>query len=118
MSFEPDFSKSYDDRSKEYIDDVDFQKLADVRSKELTDITEDDLSSIGFVKVKQEEFDELYFYEDLNGIKVYVSRDNNKFELRGYQLRKEKDIDSTAELLDETFKKWRLKIKNDGKTQI
>jgi hypothetical protein len=111
MSFGHDFTRDYEERSKEYMDNLDFQKLDAIKSKELRDLTNDDLLTLGFKEVNDDGVDSLFCYEDLNGIKVYVNRVGDKFELRGFQLRKEKDINSTAELLDETLTKWRLKMK-------
>ncbi len=111
MDFGIDFTKDYEERSREYLDNLDFATLEAIRAKALKDLTVEDLSKIGFTKVDHEEFDEFFFYQDLNGVKVYVNRVDEKFELRGFMLRKEKDIHSTAELLDETLTKWRLKMK-------
>jgi hypothetical protein len=112
MSFGNDFMKDYGERSREYMDNLDFTTLETIKSKALKDLTDEDLLKVGFKKVNHDEFDDFICYEDLNGLKVYVNRVDDKFELRGYMLRrKEKDIHSTAELLDETLTKWRLKMK-------
>jgi hypothetical protein len=111
MSFEHDFTENYEERSKKYMDSLDFEKLNQIKTKELKDLTDDDLLEVGLRKVRHDELENLFCYEDLNGVKVYVNRVDDKFELRGYRLRKEKDINSTTELLDETLTKWRLKIR-------
>lgn len=103
------FTEGYEDRSKRYMDNLDFEKLNQIKSKELKHLTDEDLLVIGFKRASEDEMDDLFCYEDLNGIKVYVNRTSDKFELRGFRLRKEKDINSTTELLDETLTKWRLK---------
>ncbi len=33
MDFGNDFTESYDEKSRKYVDDLDFQKLAEIRSK-------------------------------------------------------------------------------------
>lgn len=106
-----DFTQDYEERSKDYMDNLDFEKLNEIKLKELKDLSDDDLLAVGFTQVKHDEISNLFFYEDLNGVKVYVNRIGEKFELRGFRLRKEKDITSTTELLDETLTKWRLKMK-------
>ena len=114
MDFGNDFTESYDEKSRKYVDDLDFQKLAEIRSKALKDLTDADLLTIGLRKINHEEIERLYCYEDLNGIKVYVSFENDGVELLGFMLKKLKDINSTSELIDETLTKWRLKME-DGK---
>ena len=111
MSFENDFTDGYEDRSKKHLDKLDFKALNRVKSKELKNLTDEDLLAIGFARANTDEIENLFYYEDLNGIKIYVNKSGDKFELRGFRLRKEKDINSTAELLDETLTKWRLKMK-------
>jgi len=44
-------------------------------------------------------------------LKKYFLKAYGVFELRGYMLKKEKEINSTQELIDEAFLKWRLKMK-------
>ena len=108
-SFDPYF-RDYSEKQKEYLGNLDFEKLAEIRSKDLTDLTEADLLVIGFRKAEHDEIENLYCYADLNGIKVYIEREGHSVALLGYQLGKIKDIHSTAELLDETLTKWRLKM--------
>lgn len=111
MDFANDFTRNYEDRSGEYLDKLDFAALEVIKAKTLHELTDEDLLKIGFTKVNHDEFDDFFFFQDLNGLKVYVNRVGDRFELRGFMLRKEKDITSTAELLDETLTKWRLKMK-------
>lgn len=108
-SFDPYF-RDYSDKQKEYLDQLDFDKLSEIRSKDLKDLTEADLLAIGFRKADHDEIENLYCYADLNGLKVYIEREDHSITLLGYQLRKIKDLHSTAELLDETLTKWRLKM--------
>ena len=42
MDFGNDFTESYDEKSRKYVDDLDFQKLAEIRSKALRDLTDAD----------------------------------------------------------------------------
>lgn len=111
MDLANDFTRKYEERTGEYLDKLDFAALEAIKTKTLRELTEEDLSKIGFTKVNNDEFDDFFSYQDLNGLKVYVNRVGDRFELRGFMLRKEKDITSTAELLDETLTKWRLKMK-------
>ncbi len=107
---EDNFEKSYEEKSQHLIETLDFNKLSEIKKKNLKDLTEDDLELMGFQKIADEEINDLYNFEDLDHIKVYVNRTGDKFELRGYMLRKEKDILTTAELLDETLTKCKLKM--------
>jgi hypothetical protein len=104
------YFRDYSEKQKEYLDNLDFEKLSEIRSKDMKDLTEGDLLAIGFRKADYDEIENLYCYADLNGLKVYIEREGHSIALLGYQLRKIKDIHSTAELLDETLTKWRLKI--------
>lgn len=104
------YFRDYSEKQKEYLGNLDFEKLAEIRSKDLKDLTEADLLAIGFLKAEHDEIENLYCYADLNGIKVYIEREGHSIALLGYQLGKIKDIYSTAELLDETLTKWRLKM--------
>ncbi len=107
---EDNFENTYEEKSKHLIDTLDFNKLAEIKKKELKDLTNDDMEFMGFNKQPHEEIKELYGFEDLDHVKVYVNRVGDKFELRGYMLRKTKDILSTSELFDETLTKWKLKM--------
>ena len=111
MDFTNDFTRNYEERSSEYLDKLDFAALEAIKAKTLPELNEQDLSIIGFTKINHDEFDDFFFFQDLNGLKVYINRVGDRFELRGFMLRKEKDITTTTELLDETLTKWRLKMK-------
>jgi len=102
--------KSYEEKAEHLIDTLDFNKLAEIKKKQLRDLTDADLEFMGFYKVNHEEIPHLYNFEDLNYVKVYVNRVGEKFELRGYMLRKIKDINNITELFDETLTKWKLKM--------
>lgn len=107
---EDNFESSYNEKSKHLIDTLDFNKLAEVKKKVLKDLTEEDLHFIGFEKRIHEDFENFYSFEDLDHVKVYVNRVHDKFELRGYLLKKIKEINTTTELLDETLTKWKLNL--------
>ena len=107
---EDNFKHSYNEKVEHLIDKIDFKTLAKIKLKELKNLTNVDLELIGFQQQQHDEIENLYCFEDLDHIKVYVNRCNNKYELRGYMLHKEKDILTTKELLDETLTKWKLKI--------
>ena len=107
---EDNFEHSYEEKAKHLIDTLDFNKLAEIKKKTLKDLTDEDLEFMGFCKITHEEIENLYNFEDLDHVKVYVNKIGDKFELRGYMLRKEKDILTTAELLNETLTKWKLKM--------
>lgn len=109
-NFVDPYFRPYDEKQKEYLEDLDFKRLADIRSKDLKDLTEEDLFAIGFRKAEHDEIENLYCYADLNGLKVYIERDGENVSLLGFMLKKIKDIRSTEELLHETLTKWRLKI--------
>ncbi len=102
--------ESYNKKIAQYLVNEFDVDVAEIISKELNSLTEDDLESIGFQKTQHEEIEDLYAFEDLTHLKIYVNRIGNKFELRGLMLRKEKDIYTTNELLEETLLKWKLKI--------
>lgn len=105
-----DFKKEYQEKAEHLVDTLDFNKLASIKRKPLMELTDEDLEFIGFNKIRHDEIENLYCFQDLNYIKVYVNRVADKFELRGFRLRKDKDILTTAELLDETLTKRKLKL--------
>src|ERR1700739_3729235 len=103
-----DFERDYSERAEEFMSHLDLNKLSEIKSKQLQELTDEDLEIIGLYSIAHDEIDNLYYYTDLDAVKVYLNRVGNKFELRGYQLRKLKDILTTEELLDETLTKWKL----------
>jgi hypothetical protein len=105
-----DFEKDYAERATQLMGRLDFNKLSEIRNKRLQDLTDEDLGVIGLCPITHDEIINLYCYTDLDAVKVYLNRVGDTFELRGYRLRKEKDILTTEELLDETLTKWKLKI--------
>jgi hypothetical protein len=107
---ENEFSKTYREKADELLKALDFAKIEEVRKKELKDLTEEDLVAVGFTRITHDEIDNIYSFEDLDHVKIYVNKVADKFELRGYMLRKTKDILTTAELFDETLSKWKLNM--------
>ena len=105
-----DFERDYSERAEQLMSHLDLKKLSEIKSKRLQELTDEDLEAIGLCSIAHDEIDNLYFYTDLNAVKIYLNRVGDKFELRGYQLRKLKDILTTEELLDETLTKWKLKM--------
>ena len=104
------FEQPYEEKVAHLIDTLYFNKLAVIKRKDLKELSDEDLEFIGFNRIKDDEIENLYCYEDLDHIKVYINRVGNKFELRVYRLMKLKDINTTTELLDETLTKWKLKM--------
>jgi hypothetical protein len=102
--------KNYGKKADALIKELDFDTLSALGKKELCDLTEDDLFALGFEHSQNEDFDRLYFNEDLEHMKIYLSIENGSYELRGYMLRKLRDIHTTEELIHETLIKWRLKM--------
>ena len=90
---------------------IDLNKLSEVAKEPLDTLTEDDLAAIGCKRQYDEEFQELYAIENLDHLKLYVTRENGRYNLRGYMLRLIKPINSTQELIEEALIKWKLKMK-------
>ena len=105
-----DFERDYSERAEQLMIHMDLKKLSEIKGKQLQELTGEDLEAIGLCSIVHDEIDILYCYLDLNAVKIYLNRVGDKFELRGYQLRKLKDILTTEELLDETLTKWKLKM--------
>ncbi len=110
------FELGHDEKVQLYLDSFDLKSLEKIRKTPLSDLTDDDLLIIGLEKIEHDEFEEIYCCRDFNHVKMYFSKVNGIFELRGYLLKKEKEISTTQELIDEAFLTWRLKMnkKKDG----
>jgi hypothetical protein len=104
------FGLAYDKKAEHLISTLDLNKLAEIKKKDLKTLSDSDLEFIGFSKITHDEIPNLYCFEDLDHVKVYVNKVDTGFELRGYMLKKMKDINTTTELLDETLTKWKLKM--------
>lgn len=100
----------YQKKAEEFINNLDFARLESIKAKSITEISEEDLVYIGFERILHEDYDVLYNYRNFDNIKIYLHRLPDKFELLGYRLKKEKDINTVQELLDNTLLKWKLKL--------
>ena len=106
------FKTEYKEKAENLLQKLDLKKLAELKAKKLPDLTEEDLETIGLRRVKHEEFEYFYFCQNCDYIKIYFNKEGEKYELRGFQLRKQKDILTTAELIEEAVIKWQLKYDN------
>jgi hypothetical protein len=102
----------YEAKAEKLLQTLDLKKLEELKSKKLTDLTDADLEVIGLNKAKHEEFENFYFCQNGNYLKIYFNKEGDKYELRGFQLMKQKDILTTAELIEEAVIKWQLNYDN------
>lgn len=109
-----EMNNEYPEMATEFMKNLDFKKFGELKKKSLVELTEADLEFIGLEKAYDDRLPELYNYRDLNGIKIYLNKLKNFFELRGFELKKTGEIHSTTELLEETLLKWKLKIDETG----
>jgi len=101
----------YKERAQKLLNEkIDLNKLSEVAKKPLDTLTADDLARIGFKSQHDEEFPELYAIENLDHLKLYLTREGDLYNLRGYMLRLIKQINTTQELIEEAFIKWKLKM--------
>lgn len=100
----------YDQRAQKSLNDLDFNALSIVRKKILVDLTPEDLNTIGFVRQAAPEYEELYAIENLDHLKLYLTKEKEQYYYRGYQLRLIKQITSTEELITEALINWKLKM--------
>jgi hypothetical protein len=91
-------------------EEMDLNKLSEVAKRPLDTLTADDLATIGFKSQYDEEFPELYAIENLDHLKLYLTREDGRYNLRGYMLRLIKPITTTSELIEEALIKWKLKM--------
>ena len=89
---------------------ITIQRFKDIQKKQLSEVDDDDLTFLGFVKVEHKDFANLYHYKDFDLIKKYFIKEGDEFEMRGFRLDKEKNINSVQELIDNYLIYWRLKI--------
>lgn len=106
--------EEYKKKAEEYINKLDLRRLEEIKGKKLVEITQEDLEFIGFCRQQEKGFKEFYYFQDFNGIKIYFNREGGKFEKRGYMLRKEKDILTTKELLENSLTDWKLRMNDEG----
>ncbi|MFK7936874.1 MAG: hypothetical protein AB8G22_25395 [Saprospiraceae bacterium] len=100
----------YKRKAEEHINKLDFNRLQEIKTKKLSKINQDDLEFIGFKRQQSEDFDEFYCYQNFDLSKIYFNRKGEKFELRGFRLKKEKDILTTEELLENSLINWKLRM--------
>lgn len=97
---------------KENVYDINVEYFKKIQEKSLSEIYDDDLVFLGFERVLHKDFMFLYGYQDFDNIKKYVTfnLEKDKYEMRGHNLSKEKDINSTQQLIDNFLINWKLKI--------
>ena len=105
------FELVHDEKVQRYLENFDLKSLEIIKNKALLDLTDEDLVVIGLEKIHHEEYEELYCCRNFDHVKIYFSKSHGIFELRGYMLKKEKEITTTEELIDEALLIWRLKMK-------
>jgi hypothetical protein len=110
---EKHFKSNIDNKAGELLHQIDLRKLEVLKTKELSELTDDDLKIIGLEKFEHQDFDHFYFCQNCNYLKIYFNKDGSKFELRGYQLKKLRDILTTRELIEEAVIKWQLNFGED-----
>lgn len=102
------FRLTYKEKAEILLGKLDFKKLDEIKLKGLMDLTDNDLKVIGLEKVENDEYEHFYYCKNCNALKIYFNKVDNRFEMRGFMLKKEKDILSTKELIDEAVVKWQL----------
>ena len=102
----------YEAKAENLLQNIDLKKLDELKSKKLSDLTDEDLVIIGLIRANHEEFENFYFCQNCNYLKIYFNKEGDKYEMRGYLLRKQKDILNTAELIEEAVIKWQLNYDN------
>lgn len=102
----------YKERVQEILnEEIDLKKLSEVAQKPIDTLTADDLATIGCKRQYDDEFPELYAIENLDHLKLYITKEDGQYNLRGYMLRLIKPITTTSELIEEVLIKWKLKMK-------
>jgi hypothetical protein len=105
------FGDDYKDRVQKLLNEkIDMVKLSAISKKAIDTLTEDDLTVIGCKRQQDEDFEDLYAIENLDNLKIYITREDGQYNLRGYMLRLIKPINSTQELIEEVLIKWKLKM--------
>lgn len=102
--------QEYKERAQRSIDSLDLEKLALIREKPLCDLTEEDLFVIGFLPHPHQEFSKLYYFSDLDNIKIYLTIEEGTYNIRHYRLQFDKTVSTTAELMAVTLIDWKLKM--------
>ncbi len=103
------FRLTYKEKAEALFDKINFKKLEEIKSKALMDLTDEELKIIGLEKVENDEYEHFYSCKNCNALKIYFNKFEDKFEMRGFQLIKKKDILTTSELIEEAVIKWQLR---------
>lgn len=102
--------QEYRERAQHLMNKLDFEKLASIRKKPLNTLTEDDLSVIGFLPHPSQDFAKLYYFSDLDNIKIYLTIEDGVYNIRRYRLQLDKSVSTTSELIDITLINWKLRM--------
>jgi len=101
----------YKERAQKKLnEELDLRKLSGIAQKPIDTLTADDLVVIGYKRQYNDEFAELYAIENLDHLKLYLTKEDGIYNLRGYMLRLIKPISTTHELIQEALIKWKLKM--------
>jgi hypothetical protein len=92
-------------------EEIDLKKLSEIAQKPIDTLTADDLAIIGCKMQSDEEFAEFYSIENFDHLKLYLTKEDGQYNLRGYLLRLIKPITTTPELIEEVLIKWKLKMR-------
>jgi len=93
------------------IEEIDLKKLSEIAKKSIDTLAADDLAMIGCKMQSNEEFPALYSIENLDHLKLHLTKDDGQYNLRGYMLRLIKPIATTPNLIEEILIKWKLKMR-------
>ena len=103
------FRSTYKEKAEALLEELDFIKLEVIKLKALMELTDEELKTIGLEKVENDEYKHFYSCSNCDALKIYFNKADDKFEMRGFQLIKHKDILTTSELIEEAVIKWQLK---------
>ncbi len=103
------FISTYKEKADALLDKIDFKKLDEIKLKSLMELSDKELKIIGLEKAENDDYDNFYSCENCDALKIYFNKAGAKFEMRGFLLKKLKDILTTSELIEEAVIKWQLK---------
>ena len=72
-------------------------------------LSDKEIKAIGLEKIENDEYEHFYSCKNCDALKIFFNNAGDKFEMRGFQLMKHKDILTTSELIEEAVIKWQLK---------
>ena len=104
------FRSAYKEKAEALLQKLDFKKLEEIKTKALMELTDKELKIIGLEKVENDEYEHFYNCKNCDALKIYFNKVDDKFEMRGFQLVKQKDILTTSELIEEAVIKWQLNM--------